>query len=159
MNLTAGDLLIVFLIEGTLVSFFLYTILFLRKSFPDGKPARAKAIPRKKRSLDESVLKDLLQESEAVSRDLGQHLQEKREIITRLTASLDAKIRDLSELLEKANEIRPGGESETPGSRGGNAQVVALARSGFPVCDIARQIGRSKEEVQLILDLEKMAVN
>jgi hypothetical protein len=158
MNLTTGDLLVIFLVEGTLVSFFVFTILFLKKSFPPPSPERAKAGPRKKKSADDVRLDDLLKESEAISRDLAQNLQEKKEVVARLIGALDEKIHDLNRVLEKVNETRPPliGETAPPQQ---DSEVLALARTGFPVSDIARRLGRSKEEVQLVLDLEKIAVN
>ncbi len=160
MNLTGGDLLVIFLVEGTLLSFFVFMVFFLRRSFPAPEGQRVKATGgKKKKAPDVNQLTQLLRESESLSRELAENLQEKKEVVGRLMSSLDAKIRDLNQMLEKTNKVQPVIEPGDSNGPEGNSQVLALARTGFPVPDIARRLGRSKEEVQLILDLEKIAVN
>ncbi len=44
-----------------------------------------------------------------------------------------------------------------PEGRDGKGQIVQMALAGCEVTDIAKRLGLSKEEVQLILDLRKIS--
>jgi hypothetical protein len=51
---------------------------------------------------------------------------------------------------KEKNQPHPARGAENPGS------ILELSRAGCGVADIARRFGRSKEEIQLILDVTQL---
>jgi DNA repair exonuclease SbcCD ATPase subunit len=145
------------LVEATLLASVLIILLFLRRTLRILPPKKIKGLTQGKKSLETHLEKinQLLKESETLTQDLSTNLQEKREIIKKLMDSLDEKIRSLNQLLEKVEKKIPA-SAPSPGGRGGNGQVVEMAMAGCGIPDIAKQLGLSQEEVQLILDLRKI---
>ena len=143
-------------VEGTILASLLTILLFLRRT--------QKGIPSKKgkalaggRKLEGNLEKmnQLLKESESLSLDLSQTLAEKRELVKKLVESLDGKIQNLTQLLQKIEGKIPASPSEA-GTHYGNSQILEMATAGCGVADIAKRLGLSQEEVQLILDLRKI---
>ena len=71
---------------------------------------------------------------------------------------MDEKVRSLNQLLEKIEGKIPASKLG-PGAKEGNGQVLEMAMAGCDVTDIAKRLGLSKEEVQLILDLRKITIS
>ncbi len=147
------------MVEGTVLASFLILFLFLRKT-QKGMPAKKGKSPAGGKKLEGNLEKmnQLLKESEALSLDLSQTLAEKRELVKKLIESLDGRIQNLTHLLQKIEGKIPGPSSELA-ARGGNMQVLEMATAGCGVADIARRLGLSQEEVQLILDLRKITAS
>lgn len=159
MNLTNVEMGLIF-IEGSVLASLILTLLFVRKAMNlvYAKRARPFFLGGKNSPTDTGKLETLLKESAWISENLSKNLEEKKEIVRRLSAMLDGKIRSLSHLLEKA---APGGNPFSPDSSGSDRHhlVSEMALSGCGVPDIAKRLGFSKEEVQLILDMKKMTAN
>ena len=131
------------IVEGSiLVAFFL-----LLKSIR--KTSRFAADPATTRS---DPMKEWVQESEALCENLTRNLEEKKKIAERLVSQLDEKIRALQAVLGKMDQggsvgFQEGGKKELDG------QISEMARAGYDVSEIARQLQLTKGEVQLTLDL------
>jgi DNA-binding transcriptional MerR regulator len=143
-------------VEGTLLASFLTILLFLRRTQKGISSKKGKALAGG-RKLEGNLEKmnQLLKESESLSHDLSQTLAEKRELVKNLVESLDGKIQNLTRLLEKIEGKIPAAPPET-GARDGKGQILEMATAGCGVADIAKRLGLSQEEVQLILDLRKI---
>ncbi len=146
-------------VEGTLVASFLTVLLFLRRA--------QKGIPSKKgkplaggRKLEGNLdkMNQLLKESESLSADLSQTLAEKRELVKNLVESLDAKIQNLAQLVKKIEEKIPPSPPKAS-AQDGSGQILEMATAGCGVADIAKRLGLSQEEVQLILNLRKVPIH
>jgi hypothetical protein len=159
MNLTNVEMGLIF-VEGSILVSLVITLLFVRKAMNlvYAKRARPFYYGQNTSPMDTGKLEALLKESAWISQDLSKNLEEKKEIIRKLSALLDGKIRNLHHLLGKT---APEENPFPPDSSGSDRHqlVSEMALSGCGVPDIARRLGFSKEEVQLILDLKKMTAN
>jgi len=155
MNLTNFEIGLI-LVEGSILLSFLLTFLYLRKRVsPDWarrvkNPGGGKGAP-----VDLIRFQELLRETEILSRELSKNLEEKKEITRRLLERLDLKMAHLETLMRQVKEKEktpafPAREGENP------ASILELAGAGLGVSDIARRLGRSKEEVQLVLDVTQL---
>jgi DNA repair exonuclease SbcCD ATPase subunit len=145
------------LLEASILASLLVMVVFLRRTFKAIPPKKIKGLTQNKKSLEINLEKinQLLKESETLSQDLSNNLSEKREIIKKLMETLDEKIGSLNLLLEKV-EGRASAKAPPPGGPEGNGRIMEMAMAGWGVSDIAKQLGLSQEEVQLILDLRKI---
>jgi hypothetical protein len=146
-------------VEGTILASFLTILIFLRRTqkgipLKKGKPLAG----GKKLESNLEKMNQLLKESESLSGDLSQTLAEKRELVKHLVQSLDEKIQNLNLLLEKIEGKIPASPPEV-GAHDGNGQILEMATAGCGVADIAKRLGLSQEEVQLILDLRKITTS
>jgi predicted transcriptional regulator len=145
------------LIEGTVLISLVIIILIIKRTLRSTSSKRGRVASKEKKSLYAKIdkLSDLLKESESLSQDLSKNLTEKREIVQTLLSTLDEKILTLEQVLEKIERREPVLNSGANGQEGGG-EVLELAQAGCAVPDIAKRLGLSKEEVQLILDLRKI---
>ena len=159
MNLTNVEIGLIF-IEGSILVSLMITLLFLRRALNLVYAKRAKRFSHEKNPnpVDMNKLSALLKESAVISQNLSKTLEEKKEIVRRLSDTLDGKIRNLHQLLEKTGPRETNAIPPKPGSDRDHL-VSEMALSGCGVPDIARHLGSSKEEVQLILDLKKITAN
>ncbi len=148
------------LVEGSILISVLIIVLFVRRALRLPPPKKAKALSNSKKSLEGNLEKinQLLKESETLSSDFSNNLAEKREIVKKLIETLDEKTQCLNQLLEKPEGKLPASSLGANG-KDGNGQIVEMALAGCGVADIAKRLGLSKEEVQLILDLRKITAN
>ena len=148
------------LVEGSILASGFIMILFVKRALTLIPPKRVKAFSNSKRNLENNLEKinQSLKESESLSVDLANNLAEKREIVKKLVETLDERIRTLNQLLEKIEEKIPA-SNPRPIGKEGNGQILEMAMAGCGVDDIAKRLGLSKEEVQLILDLRKITTN
>ncbi len=154
--MNTGSLWGLVLIEGSILISALLIVLYIRMALR-AHPKRAKTVPGGRKGLESNVEKinQLLKESESLSMNLSNNLGEKREIVKKLVETLDERINTLNRLLSKIEGKVL--ESETaPEGTDGKGQIVQMAQAGCEVADIAKRLGLSKEEVQLILDLRKI---
>jgi len=109
---------------------------------------------RREASSQAPLLKEWVQESEAICQNLSKNLDQKKEIADRLVMRLDEKIQALQILIGKMDEPSP-----LPGRREEkkdlHAQILEMAETGHDVSEIARQLRISKGEIQLALDLKR----
>ena len=113
-------------------------------------PSNGKSVP-----VDLARFQELLRETELLSRELSKNLEEKKEITRRLLERLDMKMMHLETLMKQVKEKEktqplPVREEENPSS------ILEMSRAGCGISDIARRLGRSKEEIQLVLDVTKL---
>jgi len=158
MNLTeAGGLL---LVEGILLASVFLLLLFVKRTLQLNSPERVKVLSSGGEILEThwGKMGQLLKESESLSLGLSDNLAEKREIVKRLVETLDEKIRALNQLPEVMEGPIPASTPKNE-SKGENSQIVEMAMAGCRVDDIAKRLGLSQEEVQLILDLRKVTTN
>ena len=148
------------LVEGSILASGLIILLYVKRALTPIPPKKAKAFSNSKKSLETNLEKinQLLQESQTLSLDLSSNLGEKKEIVKKLVESLDEKIQNLNQSLGKIEGKIP---APKPGPDGPeeNGQVLEMAMAGCGTADIAKRLGLSKEEVQLILDLRKITSN
>jgi len=141
------------LVEGSILLCFLVSFLYVRRRINPVWSKRVKN-PGNERSMpvDLARFQELLRETELLSRELSKNLEEKKEITRRLLERLDIKMNHLEFLIKHLKEkektrLLPIREEENPNS------ILEMSRAGCGVSDIARRLGRSKEEIQLILDV------
>ena len=148
------------LVEGSILVAALIMILFVRRALHFLPPKKVKALSNSKKNLETNLEKinQLLKESETLSSGLASNLTEKGEMVKKLIETLDEKIQGLNQWVEKVERHFP---ATSPGAKGkdGNGEIVEMALAGCGVADIAKRLGLSKEEVQLILDLRKIAAS
>lgn len=148
------------LVEGSILISVLIIILFVKRALKLLPPKKTRALSSSKKNLDTNLEKinQLLKESQTLSSDLSNNLTEKSDIVKRLIDNLDEKIQSLNQLLEKVEGKIPPPNAGANGKEG-NDQILEMAMAGCGVTDIAKRLGLSKEEVQLILDLRKITIN
>ena len=148
------------LVEGTILASVFIIILFVKRALRLIPSKRVRALSSGKKDLETNLEKinQLLGESESLSRKFSDNLAEKREIAKNLVETLDGRIRTLNQLLEKIEGKIPA-SNPAPNGKDGNGQILEMAMGGYGVDDIAKRLGLSKEEVQLILDLRKITTN
>jgi len=148
------------LVEASILASLLFIILFVRRALRSVSPKRARMLSKSKKTFETHLgkINQLLKESETLSLDLSNNLEEKREIVKKLMDSLDEKIKSLEQLLEKVEGKIPAPDVG-PNGQDGSGQIVEMALAGCGVADIAKRLGLSKEEVQLILDLRKITTH
>jgi hypothetical protein len=148
------------LVESSILASIFIIILFVKRTLNIIPPKRVKALSTGKKNLESNLEKinQLLKESESLSLDLSNNLAEKREIVKKLVETLDERIQTLNQLLEKIEGKIPA-SNPGPNGKEGNGQILEMAMAGCGVADIAKRLGLSKEEVQLILDLRKITSN
>jgi hypothetical protein len=155
MNLTNLEVGLI-LVEGSILLSFLVTLLFLRRRTNPTWAKRVKGLGRGKNSpVDLARFQELLRETELLSQDLSKNLEEKREITRRLLETLDMKMIYLEGLIHQVREkekMKPMLIREEEN----HESILEMALSGCGVSDIAKRLGRSKEEIQLILDVRKL---
>ena len=148
------------MVEGSILTSVIIILFFLKRALRLIPPKRAKALSSGKKDLETNLEKvnQLLIETESLSRNFSSNLAEKREIAKKLVETLDERIGTLKQLLEKIEGKIPA-SNPGPNGKDGNGQILDMAMAGCGVDDIAKRLGLSKEEVQLILDLRKITTN
>jgi hypothetical protein len=144
------------LMEGSILLSFLGTFLFLRRRM---NPAWAKRIKGGGKgqgsAVDLARFQELLRETELLSQGLSKNLEEKKEITKRLIETLDMKMIYLESLIHQVKEKEKKGLIAAR-EEGSHEPILEMALSGCGVSDIAKRLGRSKEEIQLTLDVRKL---
>jgi hypothetical protein len=148
------------LVEGTIFFSLTITLLFMRRTLNQVYAKRVKHFSSGKNHypLDMDKFNAMLKESASLSQDLSKNLEEKKEIVKKLLATLDEKILSFHQLLEKAGQGEKRSTSDLPATVGTDP-VLEMALAGYGVSDIAKRLRLSKEEIQLILDLKKITTN
>ncbi len=152
MNLTALEIGLI-LVEGSILVSFLVLILFVRRRINPALVRKMRKGPLKSSttSWDWNRLQRLLRETESISQNLSRNLEEKKEIARRLLEGLDSRL----ERLQKGINSSPQGKGPVIEEMEGPDPVLRMAAAGLGVADMSRRLGRSREEIQLILDLQK----
>ncbi len=119
---------------------------------------------------DETLLRSLdkiMAETAEISRKFETNLEQRQELLQQVTAKLDGRIQEglkvcarLEELSNARTErIAPGNppKAETNAHPSDQQKVLALARQGLDADQIAVRLKRPVGEVELILNLRKIA--
>ena len=152
MNLTALEIGLI-LVEGSILVSFLVLILYVRRSMNPAlvRKMRKGSLRHSPASWDWNRLQNLLKETESISQNLSRTLEEKKEIARRLLDALDSRMERLQETVNSS----PQGKGSVVEERESPDPVLKMAAAGWGVADMSRRLGRSREEIQLILDLQK----
>ncbi|HYA40621.1 MAG TPA: hypothetical protein VEF34_04930 [Syntrophobacteraceae bacterium] len=128
-----------------------------------GKPRMSKK--------DESVMKSferIVEETAEISKSFEINLEKRQELLQQITAKLDHRIQEARNLCERlgdefsraGTDRRPVRHSSGAGERPHNPdqqKVLALSRKGLNASEIAKSLKRPVGEVELILNLQKIA--
>jgi Na+-transporting methylmalonyl-CoA/oxaloacetate decarboxylase gamma subunit len=126
---------------------------------------------------DEAVIRSfekIVEETAEISKRFEINLEKRQELLQQITANLDQRIQEAQglcarmEQLPRPNAPRPNSEKLTttysPGTGTGprvqgaeQQRVLALARKGLDASEIAKNLKRPVGEVELILNLQKIA--
>ena len=144
------------LLEGVLVGLMIVFLLRLRRLDRS----------RGRNSADlEARFTHFIAQAQALSEQLTQNLEEKKELSVGLLLSLERKIQEMNRLLGKADQGpanppqdwtgRSAPTMENPSAPETRALVLKLAAGGMGVAEIARKVRLHRGEVELILELEQ----
>jgi len=119
---------------------------------------------------NEAIMKSfekIVEETSAVSQGFEINLEKRQELLIQLTAKLDQRIREAQDLcarLEQLSRTATGKNADqdpsSPGPRPRNSdqqKVLFLAGKGLDASEIAKNLKRPVGEVELILNLHKIA--
>ena len=119
---------------------------------------------------DEAVMKSfekIVEETAAISQSFEINLEKRQELLQHLTAKLDQRIQEAQSMcgrLEQLSRIDADKlavhNSSNAGPRSQNSdqqKVLLLARKGLGASEIAKSLKRPVGEVELILNLQKIA--
>jgi hypothetical protein len=100
----------------------------------------------------------ILVEMREISRTLENNLKEKKELSHRILTRMDEELKRAEDSYNRISALLPKSPNETsgrtdPGDSSTRASVNALIERGIPKEEIARQLGISVGEVELILKL------
>ncbi|MFZ2445905.1 MAG: hypothetical protein WAW37_06075 [Syntrophobacteraceae bacterium] len=130
---------------------------------------------RRKVSLkDEAVIESfgkIIEEAGVISREFEANLAQRQELIRDITARLDQRLQEAQDLCARLERLeRTGAESlkalseaaEAPmtgrhASRNDHQKVLILAKKGMNPTEIAKSLKKPLGEVELILNLQKIA--
>ncbi len=127
-------------VEGSIILSLFILLLYIRRVGSRGKVIAA---------LGSEPIKGWVDELGGLCQNLEKNLEEKREITVRLISQLDERVLTLRSLLKRVDE-----KSLSP-KNGVDAEIVRMSESGLDITQIARELGLSKGEVQLTLDLKR----
>jgi hypothetical protein len=99
-------------------------------------------------------IREWVEESENVFKQLSETLEQRKEIANRLIAQLDLKIGALRSMMAEAERVMIP-IAEEVGGKEKEAEVLEMAEGGQDFLEIARQTGLSVGEVQFIMNLKK----
>ncbi len=119
---------------------------------------------------DEEVMKSfekIVEETAAISQGFEKNLENRQELLQQITSKLDQRIQEAQSLctrLEHLSQIniesRATQNSSPAGQRSQNTdqqKVLLLARKGLSASEIAKNLKRPVGEIELILNLRKIA--
>lgn len=120
---------------------------------------------------DETVIntfEKIIEETQAISREFEDNLAKRQNLIQQISSRLDEQIREAGEVrgqLEKAARLHaesldrgPGDCRESSRSQYADQQrILSWARKGLDASEIAKNLRKPVGEVELILNLRKIA--
>lgn len=105
------------------------------------------------------VLESLVSDSGRVADQWSRQLEKKHELMRRLSDQMDERLTSLTLLCTRAESLLQSGRpapSPAPVSlTGREKKIIALARRGHRTDDIAGRLALPREEVELVLGLDK----
>ncbi len=112
-------------------------------------------------------LEKIMAETAEISRKFEANLQERQELLQKITSQLDERIQEGQKLcarLERLSSVeadkaaaRHSSNSKPQSHPSDQQKVIALARKGLPASEIAKLLKRPIGEIELILNLRKIA--
>ncbi len=136
-------------LEAAAIVILSVSILWMLWAKRTGKWAAGEQAP----ALPIEELRQLMEESQVITRDLAVNLKEKKLISHQLLEQLDEKINKLTWLLGRAEEasLQPRPTENTTNIY---VKAIELADQGLSLPEIEQQLHLAKGEVQLLLDLK-----
>ena len=107
------------------------------------------------------LFESIVTDSNKVAEQWQAELEEKQEVMRRLKEQIDRKIATLqllcnrTESLVHASPENPDGSAKSAALGGRERKIITLARDGRGTAEIAGRLALAKEEVELVLGLEK----
>jgi hypothetical protein len=107
------------------------------------------------------VFESLVTDSDKLAEQWGQQLEKKQELMKKLTEQMDERVASLTLLCARAENLlqaRRLSPDAPPGAislTGREKKIIALARNGSRTDEIAGRLALPREEVELVLGLEK----
>ncbi len=130
---------------------------------------RKRRLPRKDTALVESFEK-IIEETGAISKEFEANLAKRQELIQQITVRLDRQIREAQDLcirLERLGQAQSGAANASPAvpppaktpnlQKTDRQKVLALASKGLSAQEIAKGMKKPVGEIELILNLRKIA--
>jgi hypothetical protein len=129
---------------------------------------KAPRISKKDEGLMRSLEK-IMEETATISKGLESNLGKRQELLQQITAKLDERIQAAQNLCARLGQLsqtrpeKPAQNTENlppAGQRSQNAdqqKVLSLAQKGLNAAEIAKNLNRPVGEVELILDLKRIA--
>jgi hypothetical protein len=141
------------IVEGAAIAILAVSILWMLWARKTGKWEAGGAVAGQDPALPIEELRELMEESQTITRDLADNLKEKKMISQQLLEQLDEKINTLTWLLGRAEGLsdRPH-PVENPSNV--YVQAIELADQGLSLPEIEKQLHLAQGEVQLLLDLK-----
>jgi hypothetical protein len=141
------------MVEGAAIAVLAVSILWMLWTKRTGKWEAGEAADGQTPTLPIEDLRELMKESQAITRDLAENLKEKKVISQQLLEQLDEKINTLTWLLGRAEGAsdRPHPVEKSPNVY---VQAIELAEQGRSLPEIEQQLHLAQGEVQLLLDLK-----
>jgi hypothetical protein len=111
------------------------------------------------------TLQSFVSDTEKLAVQFNEQLMEKQRLINNLNEQLDKRIGSLNILLNRADILLSRKGTEVAGGQTGGlsssnhqTEIIAMAKEGCPVEEIASRLSVPKGEVKLVLDLKKTMV-
>jgi hypothetical protein len=110
----------------------------------------------------------IIEETGSISRDFEINLQQRQNMIQQITTGLDQRIRDAQRLCDRLEQLAQLNADTQANSAPSPAnvktrntdqhKVILLARKGLSASEIAKNLKKPLGEVELILNLQKIAL-
>ena len=141
------------IVEGAAIAILAVSILWMLWAKRTGKWEAGEAAYGQTPALPIEKLRELMEESQTITRDLAENLKDKKIISQQLLEQLDEKINTLTWLLGRAEGLsdRPRPADHSPNVY---VQAIELAEKGLTLPEIEKQLHLAQGEVQLLLDLK-----
>jgi uncharacterized protein YoxC len=110
------------------------------------------------------LFESLLVDADATTRKFKEGLEEKQRLIRDLNEKLDKRILSLnvlfnrSEMLLSQNRRKEQQQTDNSAQNSVKEEILAFAKQGYGADYIAKSLSIPKEEVRLVLDMEKKTV-
>ena len=106
-------------------------------------------------------LERILAETQTIAQEFDTNLQQRRELINQVVATLDSKIKEARQMCQNLEnlkqQIRLSGTSHESASRNQeNQAIIHLARKGLNAATIAERLQKPLGEVEMVLSLKRL---
>jgi len=107
-------------------------------------------------------LEKIVDQTRALADQFDTNLQERRELIQQIIASLDQKAASARELCRKLDDLNRGFQTRPPTQspnirHSENQEILRLAQKGLDASAIAKELHKPVGEVELVLNLKRLS--